>query len=963
MSKNPPLEKYQICLMVADGEHQQGSVVVTNKAQADLLPVSPDAIRQTASLDERLKRFLGYAEVFSINDKILSAEDRSLDRAFSLITEAAADRRLAFLEARTRWGRVLRVTPTRLNSDLLAVIYSDVTEIRRAERRLSDAIEATGDSFALFDRDDRIALWNNTYSDRLRKFVGYEVQAGDSYADILAHIWRAHPVDGMTREDYIETGLARHREADGVPREDHRYGGWRRNRVSRTASGEIVYTGVDVTELRQAEIRLKEAIDAIGDRFALYDRDERLVLWNDAFQARIADRELPELHQGMPLADLLRTRWQRNPLEGATEQEYVNRMVQLHREAAGQSIETEHNGAWTRSRVSRTASNEIVYLATDITELRRAQEELERLLSENRQLSAAELARRSQLLQSVMDTVTDGLVVVSDHSGAVFWNRAFVRLSGLSGTAGPDNVGSPSRASMSELLNSFRLAPERLSALVSGESDEEECAVGGRGVFVLRILRIGEGSSLLWVSDVSQRREEESERMALQERLLESLKGDSIAAMAGTVAHDFNNLLTIVGGFASLSLSQLDVLKTLPAKLPTADPQAQRTVGHVIKAAESIAKSLGNIVSGASRGKAIVANLTAFAKGRPSDLAVSDLSETMESATKLIGASLPASVTFTTKGIGESQAVRHDRTKIEQVLFNLCINSSHAIANCAGAISVVMSRVDVDGGRASGLGSTGGDEGTEETKKVVIREGSDGWTDLWRGLLVPAPFVKIDVRDSGSGMDAETMKKIFDPFFTTKPQGQGTGLGLLSVSRIVEEHGGVIHVRSRKGEGTVFSILLPLAEAGAMPVETGQMAVEYPEVEDAGLGLAKAEHLVMVVDDEGHLTELIQLALERSGLAVEVFNDPEIALGRFQADPAAFALVITDQTMPGITGMELAARIASLNGDVPVLLCTGYSAKTIEEDKLPRGISAVMRKPFVPSELVAKVREILDLPR
>lgn len=148
-----------------------------------------------------------------------------------------------------------------------------------------------------------------------------------------------------------------------------------------------------------------------------------------------------------------------------------------------------------------------------------------------------------------------------------------------------------------------------------------------------------------------------------------------------------------------------------------------------------------------------------------------------------------------------------------------------------------------------------------------------------------------------------------------------------------------------------------------MPVETGQMAVEYPEVEDAGLGLAKAEHLVMVVDDEGHLTELIQLALERSGLAVEVFNDPEIALGRFQADPAAFALVITDQTMPGITGMELAARIASLNGDVPVLLCTGYSAKTIEEDKLPRGISAVMRKPFVPSELVAKVREILDLPR
>jgi CheY-like chemotaxis protein len=220
-------------------------------------------------------------------------------------------------------------------------------------------------------------------------------------------------------------------------------------------------------------------------------------------------------------------------------------------------------------------------------------------------------------------------------------------------------------------------------------------------------------------------------------------------------------------------------------------------------------------------------------------------------------------------------------------------------------------------------------------------------------------------------MTPETLDRIFDPFFTTKAPGKGTGLGVASVEQIVTEHGGAIHVRSKAGEGTVFSILLPFAEEST-GLEPTRPADEKAAGAEAGAAAAgdrddqqhqqqpqqdQEKQRVLVVDDEEHLTELAAMALMRAGYAADVFTDPTAALEAFRSDPARYAFVLTDQTMPGMTGMALAASLVEIRDDVPILLCTGYSAQAIDEKRLPKGVIGVLRKPFAPKELVRIVGE------
>ncbi len=606
------------------------------------------------------------------------------------------------------------------------------------------------------------------------------------------------------------------------------------------------------------------------------------------------------------------------------------------------------------SKVKIAGKITMTVIFRDMSQIHAAEDELERL-SEERERQVEEVARRSLLLQSVMDTITDGMAIVQDDAGAVLWNVGFVKVIAAA-RGGQHDLGTvPLRATMPDLLGLLGLDQETVASILRGPGEMRECMLDDGRALRVQVLRSGESSSLLWISDISRRRKEEAERMALQERLMLSQKSDAIVTIAGTVSHDFNNLLTIILGFATLGKSQLDVLNAIPAALVTEDPQQQRFVQHMAKATASVGKSLDNIISGATRGKGIVTHLTGFARRRPSDLSIGNLSRTLDSAAKLIGASLPTSISFSTSGIGADLPVRHDRGKIEQVLMNLCINSAHAIDGKAGSISVSVGQLRTDGGRADSIVASLEDP---DGQRVMIRTTPDGWHHIWYGSLPVGEFVRVDVTDTGSGMSAETVQKMFDPFFTTKPKGQGTGLGLLSVSRIVEEHGGAVHARSREGTGTVFSFFLPVAECTESPVEApagdGQAAIA-----DASPGTVVSSNLVLVVDDEEHLTELVQLSLERAGYKVEAFNDVELALQRFRSDPSAFSLVITDQTMPKITGIEFAGKLSELRPWLPVLLCTGYSAQALDEKKLPAGISGLLRKPFTPKDLLVKIRAML----
>ena len=717
-----------------------------------------------------------------------------------------------------------------------------------------------------------------------------------------------------------------------------------------------------VTDIRRAERRLSSAIDAIDDSFSLYDADDRLVFCNKAYGVEHQPIE-GRIAVGMTYSEIEELAWDAGIVvaPGIDRTTWLHTRLSRHRRADGAFAELNRGDRVLMEAEYRTGQGETVRVATAIGRLHRTKASLEQLPADGQRLGEDELVRRCSWLQAAMNVVTDGLALVAGDTGTVIWNRSFLDLVRPSLGLDEGAAGGLLNATMADLLSLLALPRDDIDALLSGSGETREWVLLDGRTFRIRVLGAGEGCSLLLISNVAERRRTEAERLALLEKLFYQEKSNSVGAIAATAAHDFNNLLTIILGFASLGQSQMNLLETLPARMLTRDPEANRVVGHVMNAAGSVAQSFGKIIDSAMRGRAIVQSLTTFAKPLPVETASNDLIETIEMAARLIRSSLPASVSLSLSppGPGVRLTVQHDRGAIEQMLLNLAINGAHAIGEHAGSISIRVYLQRADGGRAGSLMRN--PDVSLSGLSLVSEDGS--WLNLWRGVLEAGDYARIDVVDTGPGMDMGTLKRIFDPFFTTKAQGQGTGLGLASVSRIVEAHGGAIHVRTGPGGPTTFSMLLPLSQA-AMPA-----AERPPAAQAAAAGSGPGPHgeagrgTIMVIDDEAYVAELSGLSLQRAGYRVEIYSDPAAALKRLRDEPAAFDLVVTDQIMPGMTGLELAGHLSGMSAGIQVLLCTGYSGNEIEETKRPDGIAGVLKKPFLPKDLIGKVGAILGRAR
>jgi CheY-like chemotaxis protein len=209
-------------------------------------------------------------------------------------------------------------------------------------------------------------------------------------------------------------------------------------------------------------------------------------------------------------------------------------------------------------------------------------------------------------------------------------------------------------------------------------------------------------------------------------------------------------------------------------------------------------------------------------------------------------------------------------------------------------------------------------------------------------------FVRLTVRDTGSGMDAVVRQRIFEPYFTTKPVGEGSGLGLAVVHGIVTGLGGVIAVESEPGRGTTFEVLLPRLEGGDEPA----VAAEVP--------LPGGNERVLVVDDEDAVVDASRRMLEALGYRVTATTDSEDALARFRAEPSAFDLVLTDHTMPRLTGLELTRQLLAIRPALPVVLCTGYSDRVDEGKAKDAGARGLLLKPLGLRLLAEATRQALD---
>ncbi|MCP4689427.1 MAG: response regulator [Desulfobacterales bacterium] len=287
-------------------------------------------------------------------------------------------------------------------------------------------------------------------------------------------------------------------------------------------------------------------------------------------------------------------------------------------------------------------------------------------------------------------------------------------------------------------------------------------------------------------------------------------------------------------------------------------------------------------------------------------------------ALKLLRSSLPATIEIR-PSITDGGKVIADPTQVHQVIMNLCTNAFHAMQDSGGVLEVSLSRVEI---------------GPREVEKLPD--------------LSQCAHMKLRVSDTGAGMEKGVIDRIFDPYFTTKKKGQGTGLGLSVVHGIVRSHHGAVSVHSEVGEGSEFCIYLPIAETG----EEGGAGKE-----EAPVGGAEA---VLLVDDEKEIARVERKILERLGYSVATRTSSQDALNLFRENPGRFDAVITDLTMPNMTGDQLAVELLRIRPDLPVILCTGFSDRMDEERSRALGIRKFLMKPITIKGIAGPLREVLD---
>jgi PAS domain S-box-containing protein len=389
-----------------------------------------------------------------------------------------------------------------------------------------------------------------------------------------------------------------------------------------------------------------------------------------------------------------------------------------------------------------------------------------------------------------------------------------------------------------------------------------------------------------------QRNEYESNRLKLQEQVLQSQKMETIGNLAGGIAHDFNNILTVIVGFSEL------------ASL------------HANKNSK-VEEDLNEILKAGKRARDLVHQILAFARKSGDKREPIQVDLIVREVLKFIRSSLSTSIEISSD-INSKSLILGNQTQVHQIVMNLCTNAAHAMEEEGGVLQVGVN-------------------------DIVITQARSFETDLKKG-----DYIKLTVSDTGIGIAPEIINSIFDPYFTTKKQGEGSGLGLATVKGIVESYEGKIIVDSNPGEGTVFTIYLPIVK---------EIRSAGP---DAEAPLEKGTESILVVDDEPSIVKLVGHILERLGYTVETKTDSREALELFCSDPLRFDLIITDMNMPHMTGEVLTSEVLNIRPDIPVILCTGFSHKLNRKTLGEIGARELLLKPTPMEDLAHAVRKVLD---
>lgn len=405
----------------------------------------------------------------------------------------------------------------------------------------------------------------------------------------------------------------------------------------------------------------------------------------------------------------------------------------------------------------------------------------------------------------------------------------------------------------------------------------------------------------LLARNLSRRKRAERLQKQLEAQLLHAQKMEAIGTFAGGIAHDLNNIIGAITTCGEMALE--DTPKE-----------------------SSVSEDLRHLLLAANRGKTLIQQVLAFSRKRDRQRRPLQVKSILYECLDLLKIVIPPSVDIRLQFADQVNLISANPAKIHQIIMNLCVNADQAMRGGNGVLTLSLDQVDL---------SSDSDIPSPANLK-------------------PGEYVRLSVADTGNGMEPEVLARIFEPFYTTRGKRGGTGLGLAVIHGIIKSYDGAITVESTLGEGTVFCVYLPtVTMVTHLPV---CQSVEGPEI---------GNERILLVDDDRDMLYAEHKLLERLGYSVVHCSEGSVALTTFQADPEGFDLVITDQIMPQMTGVELSQELIKLRPDLPIILCSGYTDRYSEvtPDVLREaGICDYIRKPFSSVEISQVIRNTLERP-
>ena len=767
---------------------------------------------------------------------------------------------------------------------LIGSVIADLSDVKQLQRKVQEReqlLQAILDNmpaaFYLTDPEGRFVLRNRT----LAAWTGsvQDPQAGDS----LRAIAISRSFDGSIADTELRevrtTGQPVVREREFMPGSPRARPTLVSHFPIKDEAGRLAFVGslaTDLSELKrlEAQVREREAmfrtvIDNMPVAFHLTDAEGRVIqrnrthdLWGNEV---VMGRTFSEMDIAIPAAD----------------RAIVDAEIRQVRES-GQTLVRERVDHVTKDGKQRSVlvcrfpifgpDDKVSLVASMVTNV----SDLKRLEDQVRQSEA-----RLQRVVAALDRSQKGVVVEDAGNRPIYVNRTASELMGNESSA----FAMLQRAGIgSEFESHGAWTGEVIHRTRSGNDV----------ILQASIARLPDGGSVTLLDDATERLERERRQVALEREVQEAQKMDAVGQLAGGIAHDFNNLIGAILGFA-------------------------RFIAEDTEETSPIHGYASRILSASQRARDLIQQILSFSRRENAPRQPTAITKLVEESAQLLRATVPATLSIEVHNDFPEAWSIANQTQITQILVNLCLNAADAMAGRPGTLTLALERLpDVDPRLRWLLASDPG-----SLPRVDAAAGPGQPSRCFVGALrTGVPYLVLSVRDEGPGIPAEQLAKIFDPFFTTKPRGQGTGLGLSVVQRLVLAHDGAIVVTTRLGTGTTFDIILPVSGRSNRDIVEAVTRDDPATPRQAG---DSARARVLVVDDDQHFGDMVSTALDRAGYEVGVCGRPREAIEVFGQRPQRWDVLVTDQTMPEMSGLELIGRLKSLNPALRCILCTGYA--------------------------------------